>query len=149
MHCNKQKVRVQYNTRKPQSMQTSINDLSPSQWERGKVYPASQQCLAEFLLTYQVTPLSTTNESPSKLLMGRELRIHLDLLHPDCGSTVLEHQSQQNDQHGRHSRERDFYLGQSVMVRNLWEGPRWVQAVIVNLYHIWCKPWMERCGSIV
>ena len=27
----------------------------------------SQQCLAEFLLTYQVTPHSSTNESPSKL----------------------------------------------------------------------------------
>ena len=59
----------------------------------------SQQCLAEFLLTYRVTPHSTTNESPSKLLMGRELRTCLDLLHPDCGSTVLEHQSQQKDQH--------------------------------------------------
>ena len=70
----------------------------------------SQQCLAEFLLTYQVTPHSTTNESLSKLLMGRELRTYLDLLHPDCGSTVLEHQSQQKDQHDRHSCERDFKM---------------------------------------
>ena len=97
----------------------------------------SQQCLAEFLLTYRVTPHSTTNESPSKLLMGRELRTRLDLLHPDCGSTVLEHQSQQKDQHDRHSRERDFHVGQSVMVRNFREGPRWVQAVI-----------FERCGPL-
>ena len=97
----------------------------------------SQQCLAEFLLTYRVTPHSTTNESPSQLLMGRELRTRLDLLHPDCGSTVLEHQSQQKDQHDRHSRERDFHVGQSVMVRNFREGPRWVQAVIV-----------ERCGPL-
>ena len=33
----------------------------------------SQQCLAEFLLMYRVTPHSSTNESPSKLLMGRQL----------------------------------------------------------------------------
>ena len=92
----------------------------------------SQQCLAEFLLTYRVTPHATTNESPSKLLMGRDLRTRLDLLHPDCGSTVLDHQTQQKQQHDRHSRERVFHVGQSVMVRNFREGPRWVQAVIVE-----------------
>jgi len=64
----------------------------PLRWKRGKVYVPSQQCLAEFLLMYCVTPHSATNASPSKLLMGRELRTHLDLLHPDCGCTVLEHQ---------------------------------------------------------
>ena len=58
----------------------------------------SQQCLAEFLLAYQVTPHSTINESPSKLLMGRQLSTRLDLLHPDCGSTVVEHQNQQKQQ---------------------------------------------------
>ena len=51
----------------------------------------SLQCLAEFLLTYRVTPHATTNESSSKLLMGRDLRTHLGLLHLDCGSTVLDH----------------------------------------------------------
>ena len=97
----------------------------------------SQQCLAEFLLAYRVTPHSTTNESPSKLLMGRQLRTRLDLLHPDCGSTVMEHQNQQKQHHDRKSRPRDFHVGQNVMVRNFREGPRWVQAVVV-----------ERCGPV-
>ena len=97
----------------------------------------SQQCLAEFLLTYQVTPHSSTNESPSNLLMGRQLRNRLNLLHPDCGSVVLEHQNQQKQQHDRKSRPRDFDVGQNVMVRNFRKGPRWVQAVVV-----------ERCGPV-
>ena len=61
----------------------------------------------------------------------------MDLLHPDCGSMVLEHQNQQKQQHDRKSRARDFHVGQNVMVRNFCEGPRWVQAVVV-----------ERCGPV-
>ena len=69
--------------------------------------------------------------------MGRQLRTRLDLLHPDGGSVVLEHQNQQKQQHDRKSRPRDFHVGQNVMVRNFREGPRWVQAVVV-----------ERCGPV-
>ena len=64
--------------------------------------------------------------------MRRQLRTRLDLLHPDCGSVVLEHQNQQKQQHDRKSRPRDFHVGQNVMVRNFCEGPQWVQAVVVE-----------------
>ena len=48
--------------------------------------------LPTFLLRYRVTPHSTTGESPSKLLMGRQLRTRLDLLRPSVNSTVQQKQ---------------------------------------------------------
>ena len=49
----------------------------------------------------------------------------------------MEHQNQQKQHHDHKSRPRDFHVGQNVMVRNFREGPRWVQAVVV-----------ERCGPV-
>ena len=39
--------------------------------------------LSKFLFKYRITPQTTTGVSPAQLLMGRRLRTHLDLLHPD------------------------------------------------------------------
>ena len=44
--------------------------------------------LARFLLSYRITPQSTTGESPIQLLWGRNLRSHLDLLRPDVAKRV-------------------------------------------------------------
>ncbi len=38
--------------------------------------------IASYLLRYRVTPHSTTGQSPSMLLMGRQLRTRLDLMRP-------------------------------------------------------------------
>ena len=38
--------------------------------------------LAQFLFQYHITPHTTTGISPAELLMGRQPRSHLDLLHP-------------------------------------------------------------------
>ena len=43
-------------------------------------YGNAEQALASFLLTYRSTPHSTTNETPSKLFLGRKMRTRLDLL---------------------------------------------------------------------
>ena len=40
-------------------------------------------CLARMLFQYRITPHSTTGVSPSKLLYGRRIRSHLDLIQPD------------------------------------------------------------------
>ena len=43
-----------------------------------------------FLFQYRVTLQTTTGVSPAELLMGRRLRMHLDLLHPDTASKVAD-----------------------------------------------------------
>ena len=91
-----------------------------------------QQSLAEFLLTYRVTPHATTNEAPCTLFFGRPLRTRLDLLHPDPRARVLSKQEQQKRHHDVHSRKRHFQVGQTVVVRNFREGPRWVPGVLVE-----------------
>ena len=84
-----------------------------------------QQSLAEFLLTEVCCMLPLMSQSSSTLFMGRALRTGLDLLHPDHRSKVLEHQEQQRGHHDIHSRERSFQVGQSEVVRNFQEGPRY------------------------
>ena len=44
--------------------------------------------LARYLLSYRITPQSTTGESPAQLRWGRSLRSHLDLLRPDLATRV-------------------------------------------------------------
>ena len=44
--------------------------------------------LARFLFKYRITPHTTTGVSPSEMLMGRQLRSHLDLLKPDVCARV-------------------------------------------------------------
>ena len=44
--------------------------------------------LARFLFHYRLTPHTTTGISPAELLMGRQLRSHLNLFKPDLASHV-------------------------------------------------------------
>ena len=39
--------------------------------------------LSRFLFKYRITPHTTTGRSPAELLLGRQPRSRLDLLHPD------------------------------------------------------------------
>ena len=92
-----------------------------------------EQTLATFLLCYRATPHATTGVPPSTLLMGRTLRTRLDLIKPDVGRRVREQQAHQKTQHDTHTCERQFVLGQRVWVRNMREGPRWVDGVITGI----------------
>lgn len=89
-----------------------------------------QHRLANFLITYRSTPHATTQVSPCTLFLGRNIRTRLDLVHPDIAKRVCEKQSQQKESHDQHARERDFALGQIVMVRNYRSGPAWVKGTI-------------------
>ena len=88
--------------------------------------------LSSVLLSYRVTPHSTTGVSPSSLFMGRELRTRLDLLVPDTGARVRDKQGAQKDYHDRHTRTRDLYVGQTVWTRNFRDGTPWVQATVTD-----------------
>ncbi|XP_062608629.1 uncharacterized protein K02A2.6-like [Saccostrea cucullata] len=48
--------------------------------------------LNAFLCKYRITPQGTTNESPSILLYGRNIRTRLDILKPDLATTVMHKQ---------------------------------------------------------
>ncbi len=48
----------------------------------GKSQTAVDSDLSKFLYKYRSTPHTSTGQTPAKLLLGRELRTNLDLLHP-------------------------------------------------------------------
>jgi len=53
------------------------------------------------------------------LLMNCPLRTRLDLLHPAVEQRVVEQQAKYKTSHDSRSQERQFFVGQRVMVRNL------------------------------
>ena len=91
-----------------------------------------EQRLANFLLTYRSTPHATTNQTPSQLFIGRELRTRLNLLRPDCNKRVCDRQAMQIAGHDRHSYQRELHVGQNVMAKNLRPGAAWVPGVVVE-----------------
>ena len=73
------------------------------------------QRIARFLLQYRVTPQTTTGLSPSQLLMGRQLRTVLDLIHPDTEQTVRKKQEKAIAAGGVHTRK--FIVGDLAYTR--------------------------------
>ena len=73
--------------------------------------------LSQFLFKYRITPQTTTGVSPAQLLMGRRLRTHLDLLHPD--TTMRMNEKQEKSIPGRAPRQ--FEVGEKVYAKNFHE----------------------------
>ena len=77
-----------------------------------KVKLGTMSChLAQVLFTYCTTPQTTTGISPTKLLLGRRLRTHLDLLRPNIAARVERKQQAQKRKH-------DTYLVTLVIVES-------------------------------
>ena len=89
------------------------------------------QKLMNFLLSYCSTPHSTTNTTPSELFLHRSLGTRLDLLRPELGVAVSQKQAEQK-YHDLHSRNRNFFIGERVLVRNMRNGPRWLLGTIIE-----------------
>ena len=81
---------------------------------------------------YQTTPHTTTGVAPSVLFLQRDLRTHLHLLHPDVSEHVKSQQATQKAYHDQHSRERDLWSGQRVLVRNYRPGVDWIPGTVVD-----------------
>ncbi|XP_011405635.1 PREDICTED: uncharacterized protein LOC105313694 [Amphimedon queenslandica] len=62
--------------------------------------------------------------------MGRRLRSHLDLLHPDTADRVMKKQEKSVTNTKRPLRQ--FKLGEKVLVRN-YNGPKWITGKIVRI----------------
>ena len=77
--------------------------------------------LSRFLFQYRVTLHSVTGVAPSKLLMKRKLRTHLDLVKPDISQKVKAKQFQTLG----NSEER-FAVGDNVLACNWGRGLKWL-----------------------
>ena len=87
--------------------------------------------LLRVLFKYRATPHTTTGETPSKLLMGRELKTPLDNLRPNLNSKVESKQQQQKEQHDKRAVQRVFSVGDLVYARNFGRGDTWLPGLLV------------------
>ena len=76
------------------------------------------EVLNKFLFSYRTTPHATTNVSPAELFLKRQLRTVLDLLRPTAADSSSKARQRYQRNFDRHTRERDFYPGDMVIVRD-------------------------------
>ena len=93
---------------------------------------SQQQSIANFLLTYRSTTHLTTGYTPAKLFLGRELRTRLSLIMPEVQSNVTMAQGRQKDYHNLHSKYREFYPGDAVLIKDLRRDKTWWPGTIVE-----------------
>ena len=89
-----------------------------------------QERISRFLFRYRVTPHSTTGLSPAELLMGRRLRTHLDLLHPDTSQKDIEKQ----DKLAKVTKRcRKFVVGDRLYARNYRGNNKWIPVIVTRI----------------
>lgn len=88
--------------------------------------------IPNMLLGLRVTPCTSTNRSPSELLMNRRLRTVMDIIHPDHW---LHRKIENQLQNAKHKTHRETNIGQKVMYRNYNNGSKWLPGQIVNKIH--------------
>jgi len=92
--------------------------------------------LSRFLFKYRITPHSTTGVAPCELLMGRQLRSRLDLLHPDFTMSRRVEKTQQNQMkaHDNQKPHCEFKKGDKVDARDFTSSvQKWVKGVIIDI----------------
>ncbi|XP_046972866.1 uncharacterized protein LOC124539615 [Vanessa cardui] len=86
--------------------------------------------IPNLLLTLRCTPCTTTNKSPSELLMKRRLRTLLDTLHPD---NIQRKKTEEQITKNNENRNRETNVEEQVMFRNYNpSGPRWLPGKIIE-----------------
>lgn len=88
------------------------------------------QTINKFLCKYRITPHSTTNESPSMLLYGRNIRTRLDIIKPNVSETVHRKQGEMTKR--MNPIVRQFDIGQPVMTRDYRGGQKWSEGHIYS-----------------
>ena len=90
--------------------------------------------ICRFLLSYRLTPHSSTGQSPAQMLMSRRPRSLLDLVFPQTRHMhVRRSQERQMEHHNKHCRQRSFQLDETVLARNFSRGPAWLKGQIVQI----------------
>ncbi len=89
-----------------------------------------QDRLSKFLLTYRLTPHTTTGVAPAELLMGLRPRSLLDNLIPNLSQKVEYRQVKQKLTHDSSKSIRNFEVGESVFAENFTgESPKWISCM--------------------
>ena len=88
--------------------------------------------LHDSLLSYRLTPQTTTSSSPAEMLLGWRPRSHLDLLKLNTADRVEKKQWAQKSQHDQHAKGRVFVEKDTVFVRNYHSGDKWLPGVITQ-----------------
>ncbi|CAF0711795.1 unnamed protein product [Adineta steineri] len=94
-----------------------------------------KQVLIKFLFSYRSTPHATTNISPAELFMKRQLRTVLDLIRPTAKDTSSAAQERYKHNFDRHTKEREFNVGDKVIVRdfrNATTNVKWTPGILIN-----------------
>ena len=96
--------------------------------------PASsiQRRIQNFLLSYRSTSHGTTNSSPAKLFLQRELRTRLSLITPDIGSRVASKQDKMKSNHDKFAKYREIAVGDCVLARDHLSGHKWQAGTVVQ-----------------
>ena len=92
-----------------------------------------QHQLDNFLLSYHTTPHSTTGETPSLLLLGRQVRTRFDLLRPDQECQVCAKQAWQKMGHDNKAKDRELHIGERILARD-WRDShtQWKPGVVAE-----------------
>ena len=87
------------------------------------------QALNNYLFLYRASIHSTTQESPAKLMLGREVRTIFSQLRPSVDDIVLENQMKQKRNY-RGNRNVSFAVGDKILARDYRGQHKWVQGTV-------------------
>ena len=92
-----------------------------------KLEGSIQDRILRFLFKYRITPQTTTSLSPAEILMGRRLRSHLDMIHPDSTPKTLAKKQEQR------FKPRKFKINDLVYVRNFSGTQKWIPGRVIKV----------------
>jgi hypothetical protein len=89
--------------------------------------------LSQFLLQYRSTPHTVTGETPAKLLLGRNLRTRLSLVHPDIQARIEKKQFIQKSYHDKTAQDLViFATGVNVWFKPYTKNDKWQSGTILR-----------------
>ena len=86
--------------------------------------------VSRFLFQYRITPNTTTGISPAELMMGRQLRSHMHLLHPELAEQVSISQQRQQLNHDKRAKDRKFSIRDRIYSKDFPAGLSWLFGTI-------------------
>ena len=88
--------------------------------------------LSQTLMSYRLTPQSTTGKSPCELMFRRRICSRLDFLRPNTADKVEQQLTRQKQDHSNCTHVREFSDGSLVFVRNPHAGDKWIRGVVLS-----------------
>lgn len=91
--------------------------------------------LQRYLIDYRSTKHCTTNETPAKLMLGREVKTKLNLLKPPTQKETVERAQMAQVNNFKGKRSIRYMIGQKVVVKNYADpnNSKWVDAEITRI----------------